>query len=65
MSKFFDFFYEDDADMFSFIKIPKFLLIGKEYENLSLLGCSLYSWLLDQLPLAVQNKNNLVILSAL
>jgi len=38
----FDYFNIREVDMFSFIKMPKYLLISDTYKNLSILACCVY-----------------------
>ena len=51
----FDYYYGSQADQFSFIKIPKAMLIDKTFSPLSLQSKMLYGILLDRLSLSRKN----------
>jgi len=51
----FDYFNIREADMFSFIKIPKYLLVSDTYKELSIWACCVYGWMLDMLLFSVKN----------
>lgn len=51
-----EYFYETDADQFSFIRIPKQLLIGEEFLFLPMSAKILYGLLLDKMSIATKNR---------
>ena len=51
----FNYYYGDEADQFSFIRIPKILLTGEAFADLSLQAKVLYGLLLDRMGLSVKN----------
>jgi len=51
----FNYYYGDEADQFSFIRIPKILLTGEAFAGLSLQAKVLYGLLLDRMGLSVKN----------
>ena len=51
----FNYYYGDEADQFSFIRIPKLLLTGEAFADLSLQAKVLYGLLLDRMGLSVKN----------
>ena len=56
MKKTFNYYYGSQADQFSFIRIPRTLLIEKEFESLPLEAKVLYGLLLDHLGIAYKNQ---------
>lgn len=56
MKKTFNYYYGSQADQFSFIRIPRTLLIEKEFEDLPLEAKVLYGLLLDHLGIAYKNQ---------
>ena len=51
----FDYFHGDQADQFSFIRIPRKLMTDKLFANLSPLAKMLYALLLDRISLSSKN----------
>ena len=51
-----DYFYGQQADMFSFIRIPKQLISGEMFKDLSFGAKILYGILLDRMSLSLKNK---------
>lgn len=51
----FDYFYGSQAESFSFIRLPRLLMTGKEFRNLSTDAKLLYSLLLDRMSLSMRN----------
>lgn len=51
-----DYFYRSEAEQFSFIKIPKMLVIGEDFSSLSISAKILYGLLLDRMAIASKNK---------
>lgn len=51
----FDYYYGYQADQFSFIKIPKIILLGKVFSSLSIQAKMLYGVLLDRMGLSMKN----------
>lgn len=51
-----DYFYKSEASQFSFIKIPKPLVIGEDFSALSISAKILYGLLLDRMAMASKNK---------
>ena len=51
----FDYYYGSQADQFSFIRIPKAMLIEKTFSSLSLQAKMLYGVLLDRMGLSMKN----------
>lgn len=51
-----DYFYRSEAGQFSFIKIPKLLVIGEDFSSLSISAKILYGLLLDRMAIASKNK---------
>lgn len=52
----FEYYYGTQADQFSFIRIPRILLLDKAFSALSLSAKVLYSVLLDRMGLSMKNK---------
>lgn len=52
----FNYFYGNQADQFSFIRIPRQLLLDEVFASLSLPAKVLYSVLLDRMGLSMKNK---------
>jgi hypothetical protein len=52
----YDFYYGSQADQFSFVRIPKALLTGKDFQELSLNAKVLYGVLLDRMSLSMKNE---------
>ena len=52
----FRYFYGKEADQYSFIRIPKLLLTGKDFSSLSIMAKMLYGLLLDRMGMASKNK---------
>lgn len=52
----FNYYYGQEAEQFSFIRIPKQLLLGEEFSSLSLQAKLLYGVLLDRMTLSMKNK---------
>ena len=55
MSKNFNYYYGSQADQFSFIRIPKIMLIDNTFSDLSLQAKVLYGVLLDRMSLSRKN----------
>ena len=51
----FDYYYGSEAEQFSFIRIPKVMLINESFSGLSLSAKILYGVLLDRMALSVKN----------
>ena len=51
----FDFYIGSQAEQFSFIRIPKLLLLNPEFRELSIQTKMLYAVLLDRMSLSVKN----------
>lgn len=51
----FNYYYGNEADQFSFIRIPKILMTGEAFAGLSLQAKVLYGLLLDRMGLSVKN----------
>jgi len=51
----FDFYTGPQAEQFSFIRIPKLLLLSPEFRDLSIQAKLLYAVLLDRMSLSVKN----------
>lgn len=51
----FDFYFGSQAEQFSFIRIPKLLLLSPEFRELSIQAKMLYAVLLDRMSLSVKN----------
>ena len=51
-----DYFYNSDADQFSFIKVPKLLVTGDDFSSVSIPAKILYGMLLDRMAIAMKNK---------
>lgn len=51
-----DYFYRSEAGQFSFIKIPKLLVIGEDFSSLSISAKILYGLLLDRMAIASKNQ---------
>ena len=45
----FDYFYGTRADQYSFIRVPKLLITGKEFSSLTIQAKMLYGLLLDRI----------------
>ena len=52
----FEYYYGTQADQFSFIRIPRILLLDEVFSALSLSAKVLYSVLLDRMGLSMKNK---------
>ena len=52
----FEYYYGTQADQFSFIRIPRILLLDEAFSALSLSAKVLYSILLDRMGLSMKNK---------
>lgn len=52
----FDYFYETRADQYSFIRVPKLLITGKEFSSLTIQAKMLYGLLLDRMGMSIKNK---------
>lgn len=52
----FEYYYGTRADQFSFIRIPRILLLDEAFSALSLSAKVLYSVLLDRMGLSMKNK---------
>ena len=52
----FEYYYDTQADQFSFIRIPRILLLDEAFSTLSLSAKVLYSVLLDRMGLSMKNK---------
>ena len=51
----FNYYYGSEADQFSFIRIPKIMLIEKAFQTLSMAAKVLYGVLLDRMSLSMKN----------
>lgn len=51
-----NYFYGSQAEQFSFIKIPKELVVGEDFSSLSVQAKILYGMLLDRMQMACKNK---------
>ena len=52
----FSYFYEQEADMFSFYRIPKLLFTDERFKELSTDAKVLYGLMLDRMSLSMKNK---------
>lgn len=52
----FDYFYGTRADQYSFIRVPKLLITGKEFSSLTIQAKMLYGLLLDRMGMSIKNK---------
>ena len=50
-----DFFYGEQANLFSFYRLPKALFTSRRFENVSVEAKVLYGFLLDRMSLSVKN----------
>lgn len=50
-----DFFYGEQANLFSFYRLPKALFTSKRFEDVSVEAKVLYGFLLDRMGLSVKN----------
>lgn len=53
---YFNYYYGDSADLYSYYRIPKILLIGQAYTGLSIEAKLLYGMLMDRMGMSVKNK---------
>lgn len=51
-----NYFYGAQAEQFSFIRIPKELMVGEDYSSLSIQAKILYGMLLDRMGMSYKNK---------
>lgn len=51
----FNYYYGTEADQFTFIRIPKLILTGKQFSGLSIQAKMLYGLLLDRMSLSMKN----------
>ena len=51
----FNYYYGSEADQFSFIRIPKIMLIDQMFQTLSMAAKVLYGVLLDRMSLSMKN----------
>lgn len=51
-----NYFYEEQANQFNFIRIPKELVVGEYFSSLSVQSKVLYGVLLDRMGIAGKNK---------
>ena len=51
----FNYFYGAQAEQFSFVRIPRIMLMGKEFQVLSMSAKMLYGVLLDRMSLSMRN----------
>ena len=51
----FNYYYGEEAEQFSFIRIPKMMLTDEKFSSLSLASKILYGVLLDRMALSVKN----------
>lgn len=52
----FSYYYGDVADLYSFYRIPKLLLIGNAYAGLSIEAKLLYGMLMDRMGMSLKNE---------
>lgn len=52
----FDYFYEEQADQFTFYRIPKLLFTGEQFQGISTDAKVLYGLLLDRVSLSTKNE---------
>ena len=50
----FDYYYGSEGDQFSFIRIPKLMLLDPKFQALSLKSIILYGFLLDRMNLSMR-----------
>ena len=50
-----DYFYGDEAEQFSFYRIPKVLFTDRRYKSVSMEAKVLYGLLLDRMNLSIRN----------
>ena len=51
-----EYFYENEAEQFTFFRIPKVLFTDKRFKNLSTDAKVLYGLMLDRMGLSVKNR---------
>ncbi len=51
-----NYFYKEEADQYSFIRIPKLMVFGEDFSSLSISAKILYGMLLDRMSMARKNK---------
>lgn len=51
----FNYYYGNQADQFSFVRIPKLMLKDKQFADLSLAAKMLYGLLLDRMGVSMKN----------
>ena len=52
---YFDYFYGGESELFSYYRIPKLLITGDQFKNLSTDAKLLYGLLLDRMSLSAKN----------
>lgn len=52
----FEYYYGNQAEQFSFIKIPKIMITDENFSDLSLPAKVLYGLLLDRMSLSMKNR---------
>ena len=52
----FNYFYGVESDLYSFYRIPKILLTGKQYIKVSMEAKLLYGLLMDRMGMSLKNK---------
>lgn len=52
----FRYFYGSSADQYSFIRIPKLLIIDNQFSELTIQAEMLYGLLLDRMAMSIKNK---------
>ena len=51
----YDYYYGDESNQFSFYRIPRQLIVGREFKRLSVEAKLLYGLLLDRMELSAKN----------
>lgn len=52
----FNYFYKTNASQYSFIRIPKLLILDKEFSTLTVQAKLLYGLLLERMEMSIKNK---------
>ena len=52
----FRYYYGSQAEQFSFVRIPRIILVEKEFQTLSIAAKMLYGVLLDRMNLSMKNR---------
>ena len=52
---YFDYFYGEESEQFSYYRIPRLLVTGQQFKNLSTDAKLLYGLMLDRMGLSIKN----------